>query len=307
MLDRAFFIVFHKGIAPSLTRTDSLIDVIRYFGVNQDHDKYLLTSEGKIEPLGNRDDVCLEYRLPNYDASLQMNGFMETSAYIHIYKNKLHLPYEFIGIAQYDMIWSDDTIQLVRNHHQTDVVLSKTKDIIFLEGQWHSLMYAERFPLDYIIESYNRYFKSNHTKEDLEGRYLTLWQTYFMHRSVFEDLTGWLSVLVYEIYPWANRPPYETHWGHLGALTERAEAIFFGLRKDLSISEIGLHHASDIVAALKISKEHYGSKQSPANRYSIKMLKQQARRMTSGLKTLALKIRSCSLRLIGFHDNSASK
>jgi hypothetical protein len=98
MLNRAFFIVFHKGIAPSLTRTDSLTDMIRYFGVNQDYEKYVLTSEGEVKSLKDRDDICLEYHLPHYDSSLQANGFMETSAYIHIYKNKLHFPHEFIGI-----------------------------------------------------------------------------------------------------------------------------------------------------------------------------------------------------------------
>jgi len=283
------------------------VDIIRYFGVNQDYNKYILTSTGELTSLGDRDDVCLEYHLPNYDPSLQKNGFMETSAYIHIYKNKLYLPYEFIGIAQYDMIWNDDTIQLVTSQKQANIVLARTKDTIFSKGRWHSLMYAEMLPLDYIIESYNRYFNSSHTKEDLEGRDLTLWQTYFMHRSVFEDLAGWLSVLVYEIYPWANRPPYETHWGHLGGLTERAEAIFFGLRKDLCINEIGLHHTSEIVAALKISKNHYFSKQSPANKYSIKTLKQNAGKIASRLKTLALKIRSRSLKLLNSHGNSARK
>lgn len=286
MVDRVFFIVFHKGIAPSLTRTCSQTDMIRYFGVNRDYDKYLLTGEGEMKSLECRDDIYLEYNLPDYDPSLQTKGFMETSAYIHIYKNRLYAPYEFIGIAQYDMIWSDDAIQLVRNQNRADVVLAKTKGIIFSEGQWHSLMYANRVSLDYVIDSYNRYFKSNHTREDLEGRPLTLWQTYFIHRSVFEDLAGWLSVLVQELYPWANRHPYETHWGVLGSVTERAEAIFFALRKDLQISEIGLHHTSAVLDALKISKDHYGSKQSPANKFSIKAIKQKTKSTISKLRSL---------------------
>lgn len=267
------YIVFHKKIAPILTRTCNYSELIRYFGVNQDYEKHVLTGNGKIKPVSEYDNVQLEYTLPYYDASLQKNGFMETSVYIHVYKNQLHLSHEFIGVTQYDMVWSDEVVDRLKSLKKSNDVFAKTKGVIFSDGEWHDLMFPQKFPLDYVIESYNRHFNTEHTKEDLTNRPLTLWQTYFMHRSVFENLASWLSVLVKEVYPWANQPPYQTNWGFIGGLTERAESIFFALQKDLNISEIGLHHSQEIVDALKIPKEHYGSRISPANKYSVKEIR----------------------------------
>lgn len=276
MIDRAVFVVFHQGIAPSLTGTDKYPDLVRYFGVNENHKKkYLLTGDGKFELLGKRSDINLEYDLPHYDASIQERGFMETSAYCHIYRNKLHLPYKFVGIAQYDMIWNDNVIRRIKGVKKGGEVLAKTKGIILSKGRWHRLMFAGRYPLDFVIGSYNKFFKSRHTKKDLEGRLLTLWQTYFMHHLVFEELSSWLSVLVKEVYPWANRPPYETYWGFLSGLSERAESIFFALRKNLNISEIGLDHSEAIVSALKTKKEHYGCRPSPANMNWVETLSER--------------------------------
>lgn len=275
MADRIFFIIFHQGIAPTLTGTDKYPDLIRYFGVNKNYQKkYLLTDDGRLELLGKRKDVFLEYTLPRHNDSIQEKGFMETSAYIHIYKNKLHLPYKFIGVAQYDMIWDNKVAQRIKNLNQKRKVLARTKGTIYSKGRWHRLMFANRYPLDFVINSYNKFFHTKHTKKDLEGRPLTLWQTYFMHRSVFESLTPWLSVLVNEVYPWANRFPYETHWGFISGLSERAESIFFALQK-LTISEIGLDHSEDIVKRLKIKKEHYGARQSLATMNLIDAFKER--------------------------------
>lgn len=275
MPDRIVFIIFHQGIAPALTGTDKYPDLVRYFGVNKNYKKkYILTNDGKFELLGKHNDVYLEHTLPHHDDSIQERGFMETSAYLHIYRNQLHLPYEFIGIAQYDMIWSNKAMQRLKSLNQKRKVLARTKGTIFSKGRWHPLMFAKRYPLDFVIDSYNKFFHTKHTKEDLEGRPLTLWQTYFMHRSVFEDLSSWLSVLVDEVYPWANRFPYETHWGFISGLSERAESIFFALQK-LAISEIGLGHSEDIVNRLKIKKEHYGARQSPATMNLIDAFKER--------------------------------
>ena len=277
MLDRRIFIIFHQGIAPTITGTDKYPDLVQYYATNTDYKKYILTSNGESELLDKRDDVLLEYRLPRYDASIHKKGFMETSAYIHIYRNRLYLPYKFIGVTQYDMIWNNAVAHRIKSLNQKNKVLAQTSGTILSRGRWHYLMFAERFPLDFLIDSFNKFFNTRYTQEDLKGRPLTLWQTYFMHRSVFEDLSRWLSVLVNEVYPWANRPPYETHWGFLGSLIERAESIFFALRKDLAISDIGLNHSENVVRSLKITKEHYGAKQGPANMSPIEALRGRAK------------------------------
>jgi len=87
MADRIIFIIFHQGITPTLTGTDTYPDLVRYFGVNKNYQKkYLLTNDSRFELLDKRKDVFLEYTLPKHDNSIQEKGFMETSAYIHILK-----------------------------------------------------------------------------------------------------------------------------------------------------------------------------------------------------------------------------
>ena len=70
------------------------------------------------------------------------------------------------------------------------------------------------------------------------------------------------SVLAYEVEPWANLAPYETHWGVLGGYTERAESLFMALRhraSEIEIRPLYLEHDDKIPVALGIHKNHYGT------------------------------------------------
>ena len=80
--------------------------------------------------------------------------------------------------------------------------------------------------LDFLINSYNQHFNKNYSMDLLENMPLSLWQTHIYPLAIYEKLCSWLELLVNEIYPWSNLPPYETHFGSIGGYTERALSIF---------------------------------------------------------------------------------
>ena len=261
------FVVFHEGFSPELTRADT--NLCTHIAVNQAKDKYLFEA-GSRHPIPH--NVVCEYELPWHDSSLQGNGYMETSVYVHLLHNEhVYKGSAFVGVTQYDMTWSTDATNQVRAlQSEEDVLFMPAGGSIVTNGKWHRLMFANEFPLNFVMSSYNKHFGTTCTVHDLESRPMALWQSAVMHRTVFEKLTGWLEVLVGEVTPWANRAPYKTHWGFLGGLTERAESIFYALQKHLRCTAWKLVHSNKVVSAMRIVKEQYGSKPSPASKLQEK-------------------------------------
>ena len=184
-----------------------------FYGVNETYEKPVI-------PYGIHH--ILEYELKTYNPFLQKRGYMETSAYLHIYWNNLHKDNKFIGISQYDMIHLDTYQNLKEN---TIYALYANTNIVE-RGRWSPLMYPTIRNLPFILQSYNNHFRTSYTLSELEGKPLTLWQTNIYPKHIFDKLCSWLERFVDELYPWSNRAPYETHFGSIGGYTERAIGIF---------------------------------------------------------------------------------
>jgi hypothetical protein len=168
--------------------------------------------------------VMVEYGLGWHDPALRARGFLETSCYVHVLRNRLHEPFDFVGVTQYDMRWT--------------------------ALDWNFLLF-----------SFNRFFDRAWEIEALVGKPLTLFQTYVLPQAEFAALAGWLEVLCAEVYPWANEPPNATHWGALSGYTERAEALFMALRLHegkVELQHLPLQHDAGIPAALGVTKDHDG-------------------------------------------------
>lgn len=231
--------------------------------------------------------AVLEQDLPNYTPELQKRGFMETAAFVHVYRNRhlllaqpgdrLDSTYATcIGFGQYDMIWPRYEVLRVlrackRMPENATFALMVNRDntaakhrghflggMVYAEkGGWHPMVQRHIFPMQAVLESYNRFFGTNHNASDLRGTPLTLWQTYVMHRNAFIKLGAWITRLSTEIWPWANMAPYPHHWGHIGGLTERANAIFVSLQR-LEVWHLGgLQHSPQIGESLNQSKVHH--------------------------------------------------
>jgi hypothetical protein len=199
------FCVFHKDY---YIREDNYY--FHFFGVNE------------IYPKTRDANVILEYELEKYNPFLQKRGYMETSAYLHVYWNKLYTNKELVGFSQYDM-----------KHHEkyeirdTDTIyILDAKEPIVKNQKWSRLMFPNLRNLDFLMKSYNSHFQTKYSMKELENMPLSLWQTNIYPIRIFEKLCSWLEILVEEIYPWCSQPPYETHFGSIGGYTERALSIF---------------------------------------------------------------------------------
>jgi hypothetical protein len=213
------FIVFHQIVDEDVLFTKYSTEYVKntfaYYCVNEVIEKYEIPKKYGLP-------IIYEYELPNYNPFLQLRAYMETSAYLHIYNNNLHKNLDFVGICQYDMIHVEEYYSLQKNI----IYVLDSGEKIAKNGVWNKKMFPGLRNIDFLMESYNRFFGKNYNVSDLNDIVLSLWQANIYPTPIFEKLCRWLTILVDEVYPWSVEPPYETHWGVMGGYTERAIAIF---------------------------------------------------------------------------------
>lgn len=213
------FIVYHQVVDEDILFTKYSEEYIKktfaYYCVNEVIEKYETPKRYGLP-------IIYEYELPKYNPFLQLRHYMETSAYLHIYNNNLHKDLDFIGICQYDMLHVEEYNNLDKN----TIYILDSGEPIALNGVWNKKMFPNIRNIDFLLESYNRFFGKTYTPYYINNAPLSLWQTNIYPKQIFEKLCSWLTVLVDEVYPWSIEPPYETHWGVMGGYTERAIAIF---------------------------------------------------------------------------------
>lgn len=263
------FTVFHQAVDLRLIfpffSDQEISRLVTLYAVAEHYpEKRVVLKNGRETAARNAFGTVFEQDLAYYDPQLQARGFMETSAYVHILKNDLHLPYDHIGISQYDMRWTREGMarlcELTAAQAPTvgAVILGKLMDET---GELHHLAFPRRFNWEFLLASYNRHFGTAWDLRALADLPLTLFQTYVLPRKEFAALATWLEKLCGEVWPWANQAPYQTHWGVLGGYTERAEALFIALgfhEGRFRLRHLPLEHDPRIPAQLGIAKEHYG-------------------------------------------------
>ena len=236
------FCVYHKEYYP---RDDNKGFI--FYGVNEIYQK------------NKYDNNLLEYELDIYNPLLQKRGYMETSAYLHVYWNNLYKETKMVGFSQYDMKHKNKYDNLDCNK----IYIMNTNKQIVKNGKWNKLMYENERNLSYLIESYNKNFGKNYATNELEGKPLSLWQTNIYPKETYEKLCKWLEKLVDEIYPWCNEEPYETHFGSIGGYTERAISIF----NAYEIHEGKTYENLDIVHGIGTVNQEQYDKNSFLNKY----------------------------------------
>jgi hypothetical protein len=239
------FCVYHKNYHK---RQDN--HYFTFYGVNEIYEKKKTTNN------------VLEYQLERYNPFLQKRGYMETSAYLHIYWNKLHQGKKMVGISQYDMKHTSTYDKLDNN--TLYILIQNNNGRIVENRQWQQNMFPDKRNLDFLIKSYNKHFNMTHSMSDLENMPLGLWQTGIYPVKIFEKLCGWLEILVDDVYPWSVQAPYEQHWGAMSGFLERAISIFNAYEIFNGTTYKGLNIIHDIGAEVK---EHYG--ESFLNNYNI--------------------------------------
>jgi hypothetical protein len=269
------FIVFHKAIDERLIfQPFATWEIDKYFtlyGVNADHpEKFVTLADGqRWSASAVSAQTVLEYELGWYDPTIQARGFLETSCYVHVLKNGLHEPFDYIGVTQYDMRWTNAAAAILRDLANLPaqsagpaygIVCGTLMDG---SGEFHCLAFPALRNWDFLLASYNKYFGRHWDMRLLINKPLTLFQTYLLPKQEFVALARWIEVLCLEVYPWANQPPYETHWGTLGGYTERAESLFIAARLHegtIELHHLALEHDPSIPSDLGVLKLHYNDR-----------------------------------------------
>ena len=273
------FCVFHKVMSAPLSLSvfskEEINQWFTFYAVNQEvsSKKFIDLDGSEIHSFSEMPKFIEEFSLSVHNPLLQERGFMETSCYIHLLDNNLYKQHEWVGICQYDMSWCQKSkVILSKLSHPSalDQWLGRIrKPVVYAQiaakrcsknGILHPMASSSTFNWDYLLESYNRFFSTSFVMQDFSNSPLTLWQTYLMPQQIFVELASWLKCLADEVYPWANQLPYETHWGVLGGLTERAEAMFMAIhsaQRRIQIKKLYLSHDENISKQLNIPKNHY--------------------------------------------------
>ena len=185
---------------------------------------------------------------------------METSVYLHVYWNKLYFGREMVGFSQYDMRHHEK----YNNLDKDTIYVLNTNESIVSNGTWHWMLFPHLRNIEFLLNSYNTFYGKSYSISHLENMPFTLWQTNMYPVKIYEKLCLWLELLVKDIYPWSNLPPYETHFGSIGGYTERAISIFnaFEIYEGVTYKNLNIYHGEGA-----FEKEQY-NKRSFLNNYS---------------------------------------
>ena len=235
------FIVYHKNVNPEKIFTNDyteeyIKDNFTFYGVNELHEKNIENNK--------KYNQKFEYNLPIYNPFLQKRGYMETSAYLHVYWNKLYENLNYVGFCQYDMIHNKKILELSKDK----IIIEWTKENIVSGNVWNNMMFPSIRNLQFLLDSYNKHFNTDYKIHDLNNLPLSLWQTNIYPIKIYVKLCEWLEKLCNEIYPWSIQSPWEEHWGVMGGFTERAIAIFnaFEIKNGIIWETWGLIHCNGL-------------------------------------------------------------
>jgi hypothetical protein len=266
------FVVFHKVIDEIIFQHFSSSEIDSWFikyGVNQTHSKRI-KYRNPLRAFAKRHadrNLILEYELSSCNPLLQTQGFMEGSCYSHVNSNKLFENADYIGVCQYDMRWTKEASNVLRDlaHDRgkagKNVWGISVGSIKTEENGFHKYAFPDLLDWAFILKSYNRHFSTSWDIEILVDKPFSLYQTYVLPTDEFVSLSTWLNVLMSELYPWANQPPYPVHWGHLAGCIERASSLYIAARiheQQITFNLLPLDHDESISKRLGVEKKHYG-------------------------------------------------
>jgi hypothetical protein len=231
MEDIQIFIVFHKHIFDDCYKkipNDILYKYFTFIAVNK-------TIVKTYTP--DRYKVINEWELPIYDNSFQERGYNENSAIYHVYANKLHKNYKYIGFFQYDMIFIDNIIDVLKK------TMNDTPTYFCYGHHNFNLCYRtiwddNQETVNFIIDDYEKFYNKPFSRNSL----YPLWNSYIIPNEIYENTMKWVVQLYDKMYPWCIQYPKKTHFIHIGEIFERVMAYAIGNEKLRSIKINIIHN-----------------------------------------------------------------
>jgi GR25 family glycosyltransferase involved in LPS biosynthesis len=134
-----------------------------------------------------------------YNPNFQKLKYNESSALYHLYKNNLYKKYDYIGLCQYDMKFSSNTIKDIKNIINNTYLnyifnigyFPDIKDTGFRGG--HGIIINKINNLPSGLESYNKFFNTNYTYEHVIKNLLIACNTFVISSKMFENMMNWME------------------------------------------------------------------------------------------------------------------
>ncbi len=223
------FVVFHKQIFDEcyVQIPQEILDKhFVFIAVNPTIEK--IYTPGKY-------NVINEWTLPKLNYDIDNNILRENTAIYHVYENNLHVDCDYVGFAQYDMIFTMKALENVQHLTPTSYLSLYPSNYDYAEFKIHHGVDL----LKYIIDSYNSFFFTKIKKEDL---IIPLYNTYIIPVSLFEKIMPWV-IFTYSnlIDKCLEYPMYNSAKFLIASIYERVMAIGIGA-ENLKMYNMPLDH-----------------------------------------------------------------
>jgi hypothetical protein len=172
-----------------------------YTNIENEEENKMITLYGVNQRQKNTTKLNMIYEsdLPIYNPNFQKMKYNEGSALYHLYKNGLYKKYDYIGLCQYDMKFFANTINDIKNVIQntsTNCIFNigyfpDIKVTGFRGGQGLIINKIQNLPSG--LESYNKYFNTNYTFENVIQNLLIKCNTFVIPSKMFENMMEWME------------------------------------------------------------------------------------------------------------------
>jgi hypothetical protein len=227
-----FFVVFHSNLFDECYADipkDILDKYFTFMAVNETIPKKYTENKYK---------VIKEWELPIYDKTFQERGYNENSVLHHIYENKLHSSYDWIGFFQYDM---EIPCSMIENIEQGISTRTSPFYYALFLLDFHKTTFTSWNDLESetILQEYENFFKTPFSKDEL----YPLYNTYVLPIEIYEKIMKWVSTLYEILYPKLIQTEYFHRFSkvHIGAVYERIMGYAIAQEK-LPHILLQLHH-----------------------------------------------------------------
>ena len=233
--------IFHHKIFDEMYTDTTPEDIkkLTMFGVNESYPKEY--NKNKNYP------IVFEYDLPFYNPKLQQLGYCQTTAMYHIYHNELKPvnlvnDTSYVGFIQYDMQLYNNTFSFMEDRVKASVSSASAAPVVPIFYSMAQNYYQIQEVTQLLsgahsaLDSYNKFFNSSKTINDIKDKKFILLHTFVMPTSMFcrmmDWLTGYLKVL-------------DTHFTSnfdRASFVERCHSLFLALEPNVEFMEFPIYH-----------------------------------------------------------------
>src|SRR6516165_553463 len=126
------YTIFHNKLRDDMYKEcPEILKHMIFFGVNQKYEKIYSKDKGY--------NILNEWELPHFRPEMQKDGYCQTSALYHIYKNKLYLDYDYLGFFQYDMQFTGASLKCFEDNMKNEDKIFYLQKSKCGDLAWHGL------------------------------------------------------------------------------------------------------------------------------------------------------------------------